>query len=537
MRFKELTPEDKEYLKLVYHDSHMKHDEKMEILSNKFGASGRTIRRWWKEELHLTELYVDLPKQLVDCMNREIPEKTDIILFTGAQNKTGINKQFLNNLETYADYLRGKGFNVEIVISPQRYRNPTNPVEDGQKRAELWWVDELKPYLHYGRIQFGDTKIVTSSRIRPTAKEPLTGYEVLAKDNHLVLPHSKIHFKTLPRFKQDPLRTMSTSGYVTRRNYSDSKAGETAWEHHAYGFVIIEKKKDGTCHIPRNVKVKDDGSFIDLIFSVKDKEVEIIDTADGMVLGDIHASEVNLDILNETFSIMEMLRPKNTILHDLFDGSTVNPHEVKDMYIQKKKIKNKAYLIDQEINHSFDVVRSILPYTDKVHVSLSNHDVFLDRLINDGNWKKDLHNSHNYLRYALIQQTEDIEKHGTIYGYLLNEEFDGEVKYLNYDDSLKIQGYECALHGDNGTNGSRGSYKQFSRLNTKMIHAHQHSPVLHNGVTCVGVTCNIKQYYTRKGLSSWAYAHSVIHPNGKNQLLVFGDDYKISSLLGLKFAS
>jgi len=64
-----------------------------------------------------------------------------------------------------------------------------------------------------------------------------------------------------------------------------------------------------------------------------------------------------------------------------------------------------------------------------------------------------------------------------------------------------------------------------------MIHGHQHSPVLHNNVTCVGVTCNIDQYYTRKGLSSWAYAHSVVHENGKNQLLVFGDDNKISNLI------
>jgi len=529
MKFKELKDVDIEYLKYVYYED-MKHKEKMEILVKKFKTTERTIRRWWKEELKLSERTSTLPHQMQVAQKREISKKTDILLVTSAQNKTGINNKFLDNLEAYKEYLEALGFNTEIVIAPQRYRNPTNPTEDSKKATELWWVDEVIPYLHYGKIQFGDVKISTDSRIIPTAKEPLTGYEVLAKDNSLVLPHSKIHFKTLPRFKNDPLRAMCTTGYISNKNYSDSKAGETAWEHHAYGFVIVEKKKDGVCHIPRNVKVKSDGSFIDIIYSVKDKKVSTIDSSEGIVLGDIHASEVNTDILHETFVLMAELNPKKTILHDLFDGSTVNPHEIKDMYIQKKKIRENKFLIDEEIKNSFEVVRSLQAYTDEIYVSLSNHDVFLDRLINDGNWKRDLHNSHNYLKYALIQQTENVEEYGTIYGFLLSKEFTEGVKYLNYGDSLKIKGYECALHGDNGTNGSRGSYKQFSRLNTKMIHGHQHSPVLHNNVTCVGVTCNISQYYTRRGLSSWAYAHSVIHNNGKNQLLVFGDDLKVSSI-------
>lgn len=530
MKFKDLKETDIEYLKYVYYED-MKHKEKMEILSKKFNSSPRTIRRWWKEELKLSEHFSTLPMQLQTAQKREIKKNTNILIVTAAQNKTGINNKALDSIVSYKEFLEKEGYKPEIVIAPQRYRNPTNPTEDGNKKSEMWWVDEVLPYLHYGKIQFGDVKVSTDSRIRPTAKEPMTGYEVLAKDNSLVLPHSKIHFKTMPRFKNDPLRAMCTTGYISNKNYSDSKAGETAWEHHSYGFVIIEKKEDGTCHIPRNVKVKSDGSFVDIIYSVKNGKVTKINSSEGLVLGDIHASEVNLDIMQKTWDLMAVLKPKKTILHDLFDGSTVNPHEVKDMYIQKKKIRENKFLIDEEIEQSFDVVRTLQPLTGKIYVSLSNHDVFLDRLINDGNWKKDLHNSHNYLKYAYIQQTEDIEKFGTIYGYLLNKEFGDDVKYLNYDDSLKIGGYECALHGDNGTNGSRGTYKQFSRLNTKMIHGHQHSPVLHNNVTCVGVTCNIKQYYTRKGLSSWAYAHSVIHDNGKNQLLVFGDDLKISSLI------
>lgn len=529
-KYKELSPEDLEYLAFIYYQD-MSHNEKLDILTNKFGVVGRTIRKWWVK-LDLNDIPSKLPKQLIECKDKEIDSDTDIIFYTSAQNKTIVNNNLLSYLEEYKSFILEK-FNkkVQIIIAPSRYRNPTSLLESDKKKSDMWWADEVLPYLFYGKYYFGDCLISTDSRIRPTAKEPLTGYEVLAKDNHLVLPHSKIHFKTLPRFKDNPLRIMSTTGFITRKNYSESKAGETANEHHSYGFVVIEKKKDGTCHIPRNVKVKEDGSFIDMVYEVSDKGVNTINSSKGFVMGDIHASVINLNILNKSWNLIEILKPEKTVLHDVFDGSTCNPHEVKDLYIQKKKIKENRFLIDEEIEHSFDIIKTISDLGTKVYVSLSNHDIFLDRLINDGNWKKDLHNSHNYLKYALIQQTENIEEYGTIYGYLLNKKFEGEVKYLNYNDSLNIEGYECALHGDNGTNGSKGSYKQFSRLNTKMIHGHQHSPVLHNNVTCVGVSCNIDQYYTRKGLSSWAYAHSVIHNNGKNQLLVFGDDHLISDLI------
>lgn len=530
VKFKDLTPEQIEYIRFIYNED-MTHKEKMERSVAKFGVSERSIRNWWMW-LNLSESFSHLPQQLLDVQGKSLPEDTDIVLFTAAQNKTGLNTKFLQNLIAYKNFLKlSYGKNVEIVVAPTRYRNPTSPTEERGKKTEQWWVDEIVPYLYYGKINFGDTLLSTDARIRPTAKDPMVGFEVLAKDNNLVLPHSKIHFKTLPRFKNAPLRTISTTGYITNKNYSESKSGMVAFEHHSYGFVIVEKKEDGICHIPRNVKVKDDGSFIDIIHSVEDRTVTQIESTEGIVWGDIHASEITPDIFETTLDLYDILKPEYTVLHDVLDASTVNPHEVKDMFIQKKKIRENKYLIDQEIEHSFDIIRRIIDTGSKVNITISNHEIFLDRYINDFNWKRDLHNSHNYLKYALIQQKEDIEEFGSIYGFLLDEEFGNKVNYLVHGDSLKLMGYECALHADNGTNGSRGSFRQFAKLNTKMIGGHSHSPILYDGYSGVGVTCNLNQYYTRKGLSSWAYAHDIVHKNGKNQKLVFGDDMKISSLI------
>lgn len=529
--FKDLTIEEKEYIVFMYYEEEISHNEKMDILSSKFGVTGRTIRRWWKEELKLTEKSSKLPQQLLEVRDRILPKETDIILFTAAQNKTAVNHNMLKSMKQYKDFLE-KNFNkkVEIVISPTRYRNPSSLIEADKTRGEEWWVDEVKPYLYYNKIEFGDCLISSDSRISPTAKMPLTSYEVLAKDRHLVLPHPKVHFKTMPRFKGKPLRTMSTTGYLTRKNFSISKAGETAVEHFTYGFSIIEKRKDGTCFIPRNVKVTQNGTFIDLIFEVDENGVKNIDYSEGFIWGDIHAANINQQVYDKTKDLYSLFKPKKTVLHDLIDGESFNPHERKDFFIQRRKIIEGKSDIKSEIEHSFDIVGDIKDLGTEVNVVISNHDIFLDRHINDMDWKKDLYNSPTYLEFAHIFQTVDLREYGSLYGYLLKKRFN-DVNYINYGESLDICGYECGSHTDHGVNGAKASVNTFAKLNTKMIGAHSHSPILNDGFSRVGVTCNIEQYYTRKGLSSWAYAHSVVHKNCKNQLLVFTDDYQVSGLI------
>jgi len=534
-KFKTLTESDKQYLTSLYYDDNITHREKMEVLCKKFGVNERTIRGWWKDKLNLSAKFSKLPIQLKRAQDRQIEEDTDILLVTSAQNKTGVNLKFLNNLKAYRDFLIKKGYKAQIMITPSRYRNPTSPAEDinSKKQAEEWWRDEVEEFLHYGKRQFGDTLISSDSRVRPTAKEPLQGYEVLAKNNNLIIPHPKIHFKTLPRFKNKPLRVMCTTGFITYKNYSDSKAGDQAFENHSMGFVVVEKKKDGVCHIPRNVKVTSDGDFVDIIYHVSNENVSIIERSEGFVWGDIHTRVLNHTIFEATKKLLHLLKPKKQITHDVLDGSSFNPHEKKDMFIQRQKIINGQHLIEKEVEEALDIIQKIDEAVDdcETYVAISNHDVFLDRYINDENWKRDLHNSPAFLKYAYIQQTVNLNDYGCIFGYLVNERFKDSVKYLNFGESLDICGYECASHGDFGVNGSKGSVKSFSHLNTKMIHAHGHSPTIHNGVTMVGVTSLLEQYYNRRGLSSWAYAHSVIHPTCKNQLLVFGDDGLISELI------
>lgn len=529
VKFENLTPENIEYIKHVYYQD-MLHVEKMEILGKKFGIAERTVRDWWKR-LGLSKLSSNLSIQLQKAQERQINKNTKVLLVTTAQNKTTVNKDFLDNLKVYQNYISTVlGKPTEILIIPAKYRNPTNNVEDEKVKSAEWWDDSVDEYLFYGKVNFGDTLISADSHISPTAKEPLSGYEILAEDNHVVMGHSKTHFKTLPRFRGDKLRAMCTTGYITTKNYSKSKSGEHGHLLHTYSFVVVELKNKDTCYIPRNVKVKSDGSFIDIIYSV-DKSVSIIDSSLGFVWGDIHSQQLNREFFNVTKNLVSRLSPQKSVLHDIFDGGSINVHENKDMFLKRLKITQGKNLLEDEINECLDIIEEVKGCCGDVYISESNHDLFLQRHIDNENWKKDLYNSPAYLKYALIQQTVDLRDYGNILGYLIYERFGDSVTYMKMGDSMYISDYQCSAHGDFASNGSKGGTRSFSRLNLKLVHAHSHSPMLHNNVTCVGVTCNIEQHYNRKGLSSWAYAHSVIHNNGKNQLLVFNDDYSLSGLI------
>ncbi len=529
-KFKDLSIEDIEYIKHVYYQE-MLHSEKMEILSKKFNVVERTIRSWW-QKLDLNKLANNLSPQLQKAQERAISKDTKVLLITTAQNKTAVNKDFLNNLIAYRDYITNNlGKKAEIVIIPSKYRNPTNNIEDEKNKASDWWDNKLDEYLFYGKVNLGNTLISCDSHISPTAKNPTEGYEILAEKGHVVLGHSKNHFRTLPRFRGDSLKTICTTGYLTIKNYSTSKAGETGALLHSYGFVVVELKNEDTCYIPRNVKVKSDGSFCDLIYSISNNGVSIIESSLGFVWGDIHTREVNRDFLNVTKDLISKFSPEISVLHDVLDGSTINVHESKDVFLKRLKITQGKYLIEDEIEECLSLIDEIKGCCGNVWISESNHDNFLSRHIDNENWKRDLHNSPAYLKYALITQTVDLCNYGNILGYLIWERFGDSVKYIKMGDTKRIADYIVSSHGDYSSNGAKGGTKSFSRLNLKIIHGHSHSPMLHNNVSTVGVTCNINQHYNRKGLSSWAYAHSIIHNNGKNQLLVFDDDYTLSGLI------
>lgn len=535
-RFKHLSDEEKELLTVTYHDEHLKHVEKIDKMVSKFNVTDRTIRKWW-EKLDLTSPNSKIPKQLQIARDRMVDDDTDILLVTSAQNTTAINYNLFDGMLELSKKYNELGYKTQIVVIPMRYRNPTSPTEDISKKnkSQQWWVDEVDSYLYYNKINFGDTKIAADLHTTPTASEPLNGLNAIAQDMNLIVGHGRIHFNTVPRFRNDPLRAMATTGCLTVKNYSRSRVGDKSESHHSYGFCIVEKKKDSVCHMPRNVYADINGNFTDLSYKWKDGKLSKTKKAEAIILGDIHHKLLDEKVYKQTCKITKKIKTKTAVMHDLLDGynGNLNHHESKDLFLKRQKIVNGDWCIKTEIDAAVNFPNKAQEEmgVKNVYVVHSNHDDFLDKMINEKDYKKDLWNSPAWLEYALIQQTVDLRPHGCIFGYLVNKSANENVKYLSVEDSLRIKGIQVGQHGHKGTNGSRGTISQFKRLSTKKIHGHNHSPTIRDGVSSVGLTAIIKQYYTRGGLSTHANAHMFIFPNGKRQMLCFGDDYKISNFI------
>lgn len=521
--FKNLSQEEKDYLASVYRLD-ISHEEKVSMLAKKFDVTTRSIRRWWLK-MGLTPTPEKMPVQLLKAWQRDVDENADILLVTSVQNQSVVHQGLLSGIRKYAQYIEQNfKLKVQIVVIPTRYRNPTTPVEDEKKEYDQWWDRSIDEYLQYNEIMFGDTMIDAMARTVPTAKMPLSGHEPNANGRNYVIGHPRVHVKVMPRFKGERSYVLATTGTLTYRNYSKSKSGDVAKIHHTYGFLVIEKRKDGTCYAPRPVKANDDGTFTDYRFHYNGKEIVEINSCKAYIWGDIHHRELSREKDAASRNLMSELEPESIILHDVFDGSTVNPHEKDDLFVRRLKVKQGLYLLEAEVNECLSFVAELdQSWGADLYVVQSNHDDFLDRHINNYDWKRDLHNSEAYLKYALIQQSIDLREHGNIFGYLISTTTGGKVKYIRSSQPLKIMGYQCGYHGDHGINGAKASVNSFKTVNSKIIHGHGHSPQMIDGVTMVGVSCNLWQYYNSNGMSSWAYADSIIHHSGKNQLIIFDE--------------
>jgi hypothetical protein len=519
---KELTKEDKDFFSVVY-TSKMSHEERCEKLSKYFGVSHRTVRAW-AVKLEISSPDSALPPQLKKVQEKMLPD-CDVVLVTSCQDRTMINYNLLKGMLSYKSYIESLGKTCEIVVIPVFYRNPTSV--SNNKDIGSWWSMELEDYLYYDKLYFDNVMIHACARITPTASEPLNGYEALASENHLILGHPRIHFKTLPRYKGEEMYSMCTTGFISQKNYSNSKSGDKGTIHHSYGFVICEKG-----HFPRNVFATTDGNFCDIGVSITDGIVSRIEKIPAIVLGDIHNRELKKEAFDSSVGLIESLGGVETcVLHDVFDGATVNPHEKNDLYIRKKNIRKGRYSVKEEVDESLFFLKDMKSKLScNIVVCQSNHDVFLDRWVNDENWKKDLHNSDGYLYYSSIQQSTDLEEDGCVFGHLVNK-LDKDITYLPYSKSYSILGVQVGHHGDKGANGSRGSVNGFKKSNKKRTIGHGHSPQIMDGVFMVGVLAELWQYYNSGSESSWAHANCITHSNGKRQLLVMNKDYKVTSLL------
>jgi hypothetical protein len=508
MKFEELTDDQILEMSNLYWNRELSWDERMKNLSSFLGKSERTVQSWISK-LGITEKAITESPQYIKAKERKFNKRKKKFIITWAQNSTEVHENFISNIEAYAKFI-----NADIHIIAGRYRNPTSVFTD--KDYDVW-SDRILQYLDAGRHEVHKHMwIMSDVKIQPTAVDPMTGLQGMSGINSCVFGSPKVQMETIPVLEGYLPKLMMTTGSCTIKNYTDSKSGKRGEFHHTLGFVIVEIKND-EIFFSRQITATDDGNFTDLYFRVIDGQVERIQSVAAAVLGDLHYGQHDEKIIEKTLDLFRSLKPENVILHDVFDGLSINHHESKDPFIQYQREIDGTNSLKNEIEAMLEGLEKFNSYN--VSIVRSNHDDFLDRWLKNTDWRKanTLKNSVEYMEFSTLLLKKEAPK-GVI-PYLINKRFPN-YKTLSRRDSLVINGWELAQHGDIGSNGARGSLVQFRKLNTKIIVGHYHSPGRKDGALAVGTSTKLRVNYNL-GPSGWLNSHVIIHHDGKAQHINF----------------
>jgi len=289
----------------------------------------------------------------------------------------------------------------------------------------------------------------------------------------------------------------------------------------------VETTDDGRFHV-RHVPVSEDGSFQDLWFSVSNGEVSLSGKVNAIVFGDLHVGDHDRKKLDATIDLCNYLVPNHVVLHDVFNGHSVNPHEANNGVREFHRIKNNRHKLLDEINEMLELLDELttsIPSAQFV-VSRSNHDQFLERYIVNQDWRKDVVNADIFSK-CLLHLLENEDTKGVV-PYFIEQHLGDRIKCLSRDESYRPLEYQLANHGDLGNGGSKGTPLQYAKMNTKQVTAHTHTPTRINGLLVAGTSTKLRLGWN-KGPSSWSHSDVIEYNNGKATHIIYDEFYSFTT--------
>lgn len=451
-------------------------------------------------------------------------------VITAAQNATDVHKPFLESLLSYCA-ING----CELIVIPYRYKNPTS-FWSGKAQHDDWWAHDLHPYLLDRRINLNQNIVVLADiKTQPTADSPLQGFETITGGRSAVIGHPKIELTTIPTPQNKLPKILTTTGAVTRPNYIPSKAGKKGEHHHTYAACLVEVKSN-RFHV-RQLIASSDGTFCDLTWKYwttgrTPSEVEVL------AMGDTHHEFIDPGVVKATFtakdSIINTLKPKRLIWHDVYDCYARNHHERNDVFVNLVKHRTGAGNVERGLDGVFAFVDKFTrPGQTNVFVTSNHPNGHLTRWVKETDPRSDLENCVFWAEtFVAMADSARMTKSGAevadpfYYWAKRKLKTVDQAVFLDPDQSYTVKGVELGSHGHLGANGARGTRSAYGKIGVKTIIGHSHSPGIKDGALQVGTNSRLRLSYNH-GPSSWMHADAVIYENGKRSLIfIVGDEWR-----------
>jgi len=436
-------------------------------------------------------------------------------LITSAQNNTGVDKNFWKavlNLKAHYD--------AELLVIPVSYRNPNMP---GVEQEDAWWPKEVIPYLVDQDVSLAPgIRVMGNIKIGATVDNPLSGLDSISTGDSAVFGHAQVQLKTVATPQQRLPKILTTTGSVSLKNYSQARTGVKAEFHHSLGLVVVELDGKDIFHI-RNIVGDEKSEFYDLDLKVTARGVKAGHRSEALVVGDEHTMFTCPKVKKATFtdpdSIVNVLKPKYIVRHDVIDSYTVSHHHKTKPSIQFAKYTHKKNRLIDELDLTARYLEETTPKGSTSVIVPSNHHDHITRWLEEVDWREEPWNAILYheMWAAWLKRIEASLKFHPFTWWLRNN-CKADLITLYDDYPFIVKGIYVGYHGNKGINGAKGSLVQFSKIGVKTIIAHWHAPGINKGAYQVGTSTKLALEYTN-GPSSWLNSHCTISPNGKRQII------------------
>ena len=386
--------------------------------------------------------------------------------------------------------------------------------------APLYKDDLSDPMITaYGEVlenilQLNKNLAIVPLSISASQIDPITGLDRLFGIEHsAIVPSPKQRLKSIASPSMSYPKVLMSPGAVTKPYYKVNKQKMLSEADHVMGAIVVEIVSDKNYHF-RQVQASSDGSFIDLGFKYTAQGDKVKAEVSALIPGDYHCGFTDPTVVSALEEMIDTLKPGNLILHDFFDGISVNHHI--EHKILPKAVMGNLNDLEAELKLGSDELCRLSKLVPKVVMVKSNHDEFLDRWLDEGVFIKDNRNLIIGLELATAKAkgNDPLE-----YGFKKYRKFNN-VKFLKSDESYKLtpKKIEFGAHGHLGPNGSRGSTKSIERSYINSVTGHSHSPEIQRNAWVVGTSTYLKLSYNR-GPSSWMQTACVVYKNGDRQLI------------------
>jgi len=483
-----------------------------DMVSHHYGSLGRlkvaARKKYPKKFKHILDDSIFNRKALNSLKSSIKGVKRFVI--TTAVTGCEVDKGFLSSINNYCKINDAKLL-VLLASDPARPHNKDGLIVDEAIPRDSLVVNDvsLNSNIHLNTVKLSAKHI-----------DPITSLDRIGhRDGGFIYASPKQRLRYVATHDNHTHAVMTTGAITvpdyTTDMYMSRRTAVIAEHDHVMGAIIVEVVNNKMYHF-RQVQADKDGNFVDLGKQYfPDTVVDYAPAA--FILGDWHTGQTDPVVADCWEQVCKTLKPNRVVVHDLADHSSINHHEDENCVLKARKAEQGELSLLDEANMIVRDINRLSSWSDELVIVKSNHDEFLDRYLQRGDFPKDAINARFAAKIFLeyLDKKDPLKAACDIVGGIKKPD---KVKWLERDENFSIARVYLGAHGDKGANGARGSINTMERAYGQCVFGHSHSPQILRGAWCVGTSTYLRLTYNT-GASSWMNTSCLLYPNGSRQLI------------------